>query len=300
VKAALELSFDDVETPVRRAGPVPSLIKWTGSKRSLASQIRPLMPPYRRYFEPFVGGGALLFLAAVPGSIASDIYRPLIELWRLIQCSPDEVVASYRAESDALNEELNGLEIGNLPPRARLPAHFYKVRDRFNRTGSPLDLLFITRTCVNGIVRFNDKGEFNNSFHLSRRGMEPARFERTVRSWQVALRGVEFACQDYAETLGSAEPGDFVYFDPPYAGNKQRYISGLDLSRFFSELEKLNSRGVRWALSFDGRRGERDLIHDVAKSLYKRHLLLASGNSAVRKVLSGPVEAVQESLYLNY
>ena len=54
------------------------------------------------------------------------------------------------------------------------------------------------------------------------------------------------------------------------------------------------------ALSFDGRRGEQSLIHDVPKSIYKRHTLLSSGASAVNKVLNGPVQAVEESLYLNY
>lgn len=301
MKSALKLANDDNEqadTP--EALSIQSLIKWTGSKRSLAPHISRLMPPYRRYFEPFVGGGALLYVAAVPGSVASDIYRPLIELWRLIQRSPGQVVENYRAQSRALNAELDGLDLNNLPPNERLPAYFYEVRDRFNRTNDPLDLNFIMRTCVNGIVRFNGKGEFNNSFHLSRRGMEPARFERVVSSWQRAIEGVDFVCQDYALTLDRAEKGDFVYLDPPYAGNKQRYIGNLDLARFFAALDTLNTKGVKWAVSFDGRRGDRSLVHDIPKSLYKKHMLLSSGNSAVNKVLNGPVEAVEESLYLNY
>jgi len=301
VKSVLKLASDDSEQlDAPETGPVPSLIKWTGSKRSLAPHISRVMPPYRRYFEPFVGGGALLYMVAVPGSVASDIYRPLIELWSLIQTSPDEVIENYRAQSKTVNAELDGLDMNNLPQNERLPAYFYKVRDRFNRTNNPLDLNFIMRTCVNGIVRFNNKGEFNNSFHLSRRGMEPARFEKVVRSWQRAIEGVDFVCQDYAATLDRTEKGDFVYLDPPYAGNKQRYIGDLNLARFFADLEKLNTKEVKWALSFDGRRGDRNLIHDIPKSLYKRHTLLSSGNSAVNKVLNGPVETVEESLYLNY
>lgn len=284
--------------PVTQA--IPSLIKWTGSKRSQAREIVRLMPSYRRYIEPFVGGGALLYAAAVPGSIASDIYRPLIELWLLIQRSPNLVVENYRAQWQAVNDELDGLDKNNLPLNKPLPEYYYQARDRFNRENNPLDLNFLMRTCVNGIVRFNDKGEFNNSFHLSRRGMDPARFKKVVSAWQQVIQGVEFVCQDYAETLDRAVRGDFVYLDPPYAGNKQRYAADLDLDRFFTELDKLNSRGVKWALSFDGRRGEQNLIHDVPKSIYKRHTLLLSGASAVNKVLNGPVQAVEESLYLNY
>ena len=279
---------------------VPSLIKWTGSKRAQVAAITKLMPSYNRYIEPFVGSGALLYAAAVPGSIASDIYCPLIELWELIQQSPARVIENYREQWLAVKDELDGLDMKNIPPNVTLPTYFYQVRHRFNREKNPLDLNFIMRTCVNGIVRFNDKGEFNNSFHLSRRGMIPARFEKVVRDWHQVIQGVEFICQDYEETLERASKGDFVYLDPPYAGNKQRYVSDLDLDRFFSNLDKLNRRGVKWALSFDGLRGEKNLIHDVPKDLYSHHTLLSNGASAVNKVLNGPIEAVEESLYLNY
>ena len=66
--------------PVERLSCVPSLIKWTGSKRSQAAAIARQMPEYERYFEPFLGGGALLYLAARPGSVAGDVYEPLVAL----------------------------------------------------------------------------------------------------------------------------------------------------------------------------------------------------------------------------
>jgi len=265
---------------------IPSLIKWTGSKRSQAEAIRKLMPEYERYFEPFLGGGAMLYLAARPKSVGGDVYSPLIELWKAVQAEPDSVVKDYEDQWTKL--------------QADFPGYFYKVRERFNRQPNPLDLSFLMRTCVNGIVRFNDSGEFNNSFHLSRKGMEPRRFEQTVQAWSERIRGVRFLCQDYEATVAEAHEGDFVYFDPPYAGNHQRYVEDLDIERFFTVLESLNRRGVKWAWSFDGQRGGTDLSHPVPASLYKRRLLLASGNSAVGKVLNGPVEQVEESLYLNY
>lgn len=300
--SAIPLFRDDESNASNRRNPctVPSLIKWTGSKRYQATAIRRLMPTYRRYIEPFVGGGAILYSAAVPGSVAGDVYEPLIELWRFIQREPELVIEDYRTQWTALNDELSQLDLANLPEGDLAPAYFYRVRDRFNRTKSPLDLNFIMRTCVNGIVRFNSNGDFNNSFHLSRRGMEPKRFESVVRSWQEAIQGVNFVCQDYEMTLEDAGVGDFVYLDPPYAGNKQRYADDLALDRFFSVLDKLNNKGVKWALSFDGKRGENVLLHDVPKDLYCRHLLLSSGLSAVNKVLNGPIEAVEESLYLNF
>lgn len=279
---------------------IPSLIKWTGSKRSQASAIAKLMPRYRRYLEPFLGGGALLYVAAVPRSIAGDLYEPLIRLWQLVQTDPYRVVEDYEHKWSVLKRELDGVDIGKLKQGNGIPRYYYAVRKRFNQKKDPLDLNFLMRTCVNGIVRFNDEGHFNNSFHLSRRGMEPRQFRSVVEAWHLVIQGVDFLCQDYSKTLEMAGKGDFVYLDPPYAGNRQRYIKDLDLGDFFAALDSLNRRGVKWALSFDGRRGTKDLVHAVPKSLFKRQLLLTSGNSAVNKVLNGPVEQVQESLYLNY
>jgi len=289
-----------ISTAPRLTRVIPSLIKWTGSKRSQAPVIFGMMPHYRRYFEPFLGGGALLYLAAVPGSVAGDSYEPLIRLWKLIQAEPDNVIADYDRKWTDLKKELDGVDVSKMKRGGGIPKYYYSVRNRFNEKMEPLDLNFLMRTCVNGIVRFNDEGGFNNSFHLSRNGMEPQRFKKVVKSWHSVIHGVEFACQDYSKTVDLADEDDFVYFDPPYAGNRHRYIEGLDLERFFGTLETLNIRRVKWALSFDGRRGSKDLTHSVPKSLYKQKLLLASGNSAVNKVLNGPVEQVEESLYLNY
>lgn len=264
----------------------PSLIKWTGSKRFQAAAIRSLMPVYSRYFEPFLGSGAVLYLAARPKSVAGDIYKPLMDLWELVQNIPQVVIDNYREQWYRLQTDL--------------PEYFYKVRKKFNRDQSPLDLNFLMRTCVNGIVRFNNDGEFNNSFHLSRKGMVPNRYEKTVLAWSVRLRGVKLVCQDYEVTLADARAGDFAYLDPPYAGNNKRYVADLDIDRFNTVLESLNRRGVRWAWSFDGQRGGTDLSHPVPKDLYRRRILLPSGNSAVGRVLNGPIEDVEESLYLNY
>ena len=178
----------------------------------------------------------------------------------------------YAQQWNCLQEELDSLVETKFKRRSGIPEYYYHVRSRFNQEESPLDLNFLMRTCVNGIVRFNDDGEFNNSFHLSRRGMNPERFEKVVQEWHRVVKGVLFVCQDYEATLASAKRGDFVYLDPPYAGNHQRYVESLDLERFFGVLEDLNRRDVKWALSFDGIRGENDLTIDVPSSLFKRQL----------------------------
>ena len=288
-------------TEVKRGANFPVIIKWTGSKRLQAARIVSLMPErYGRYIEPFLGGGSVLYLAATPGAIAGDIYEPLIELWRMIQERPGEVTENYREQWTALNREIDEIKAEGMIGAKGLPEYYYSARERFNRERDPLDLNFLTRTCVNGIIRFNADGHFNNSFHLSRRGMTPDRFQSVVNLWSDAIREVDFVCGDYRETLSSVKSGDFVYLDPPYAASRQRYIQNLNLSAFFETLEYLNRKGVKWALSFDGRRGEKRFVHAVPESLYKRRFSLSNGNSPVGKVLNGPVERVHESLYLNY
>ncbi len=279
---------------------IPSLIKWTGSKRKQAPLIAKEIKSYNRYFEPFLGGGALLFLFAHEGAVASDIYQPLIELWKLIQKEPDKVISDYSNKWNILDVEYKELQLHNVKNVDRLPKTFYDCRDNFNKTHNPLDLNFIMRTCVNGIVRFNGNGEFNNSFHLSRQGMRPEMFEKNVRIWSERIKGIEFQCQSYEETLSYTKTGDFVYLDPPYADSHNRYIKDLDIDNFFNELEKLNKKNVSWALSFDGSRADTNYFSEMPKELYKRKISLSNGNSAVSNILNAKKEEVTESLYLNF
>lgn len=279
---------------------IPSLIKWTGSKRKQAPKIASLIPEYNRYFEPFLGGGAMLFLCAHENAVASDIYKPLIELWKMIQNHPQDVIYDYEKKWNELNIEYKALQQNDVKNVDGLPKTFYESRDSFNKTHNPLDLNFIMRTCVNGIVRFNSNGEFNNSFHLSRQGMKPDQFEKNVLIWHKKIQGVNFQCKDYTEILSETSAGDFVYFDPPYVDSHNRYIQDLDTKKFFLNLDMLNSKNVKWALSFDGHRADTNYFSNIPKELYRRKLSLSNGNSAVNKILNSKKEEVFESLYLNF
>jgi DNA adenine methylase len=266
----------------------PSLIKWTGSKRSQSEDIVKLFPKAKRYIEPFLGGGSILYHATkhYDKCIGNDIYEPLIGLWDLVKSDPYNVCDRYEREWNFLQESF--------------PEHYYKVRSRFNAKKEASDLLFLSRTCTNGIIRFNKAGEFNNSLHLTRRGMQPKRFKAIVFAWFARLANTTFSCGDFEELKKTVTKDDFLYMDPPYLNSKNRYISNLEEQKLFGFLEFLNTTGAKWALSFDGTRGENDLRADIPKELYKTNKLLLSGNSAVRKVLSSTVEVVHESIYTNY
>lgn len=266
---------------------VPSAIRWSGSKRGLAPRLLALVPAkFNRYWEPFLGGGALMHSLGKTGSIGSDIYEPLIAFWLKVRDTPEALADNYARQWRGLQDEGQ--------------AYYYETRKRFNRSQTPEDLSFLTRTCVNGIVRFNSKGEFNSSYHLTRKGMRPPTLRRNLRAWHGRIQGVEFKTMDYLEAVTEAKRGDFMYLDPPYAGVTGWYIDNVDFDQLHERLDELNHRGVRWMLSCDGQRDDRDYANPVPSGLFERELLLPAYTSKLLSVLVGNKEAVSERLYLNY
>jgi DNA adenine methylase len=218
--------------------------------------------------------------------VCGDICGPLINLWKAIQAGPDEMADQYCIRWERLLKE--GSHV------------FYEIRSRFNELHEPADFLFLSRTCVNGLIRFNRDGGFNNSLHITRRGIEPSRLRRILADWSHRLRGIDFRVGDYWETTADIGKGDFIYLDPPYMNTSGRYYGAIDLERFLQYLRWLGRREVKYALSFDGRRGARDYSADIPKDLYRRQIMLPSGNSSFKKVMGRKAEPVLESLYLNY
>ncbi len=263
------------------------MIKWSGSKRSQSAKIKSFFPnTYGTYYEPFLGGGAMLYAITPEKSVCGDICKPLIDLWIEIRNNPEKLADSYRHRWNRLQKE--GYTA------------YYSIRDEFNKNRSPYDLLFLSRTCVNGLIRFNDKGEFNNSLHYSRPGIKPDTLQEIIIDWSNHVQNTEFMATDYFTTTSTAKKGDVVYLDPPYFHTKGRYFGAIDYNRFLEYLEDLNSRGVKYLLSFDGVRGNEDFTVEIPSNLYKRHKLLPSGTSTFKKVIDKQTEEVFESLYLNY
>jgi DNA adenine methylase len=263
------------------------VIKWSGSKRSVARVLAQLFPPAQRFFDPFVGGGAILPYVAAEERVAGDTISELIALWGHIQERPTDVVSEYAKRWERLQSE------GHVA--------FYAIRSDFNERRDPLDLLFLTRTCVNGLIRFNSTGGFNNSLHHTRPGISPKRLFGVVERWSRCIQDVIFQVADYRETLSVARAADLIFLDPPYACNRGRYRpDAFDLQSFFAELERLNRVGAQWMLTFDGRAGERVYEGGVPRELYRHHLGVPTGNSPFTRLMGTALDAVTESVYLNF
>lgn len=269
------------------------IIKWSGSKCSQSTEILKYFPrQIKTYYEPFCGGASML-RALLDSNIkcerfvASDINNDLISLWNLIKSNPDMIAYKYDIYWRYLNKD-NDVD--------RKRRYFEIIRERFNKLREPEDFFFIMRTTTNGMPRYNKNGDFNNSFHLTRNGIEPGRMESILYEWSNLLRekNVEFIHQSYDAI--KPEEGDFVYLDPPYANTKGMYYGSIDNDHLFDFLRGLP---CSWAMSYNGISGDTDNTFDVPSDVFDSHEYIKSGNSSFKRIKESDKDAmVYESLYL--
>lgn len=273
------------------------VIKWSGSKRSQSEEIISYFPKQiNTYYEPFIGGASILYQLLhsdikVNKYICSDINKDLIDLWNMIKDRPNYL-------SDVYEKMWNELNINkNLDQKKQ---YFNIVRKRFNTNRQPEDFLFISRTCVNGKIRYNKKNEFNNSFHVTRKGIEPKKLTKIIKEWSDCLNkyNVQFIYKNIFDIDSkNLNKDDFVYLDPPYAGTKDLYYGSLnDYNKLWNWLRNCN---CKYALSFDGTCGNEDRTYEIPKDIYSKHEYIYSGISGFKKLQDKVVENVKESLYLN-
>jgi DNA adenine methylase len=268
------------------------VIKWTGSKRSQADRILSHFPlEINTYYEPFIGGGSVMFSLLhseikVEKIICSDKNQDLIKLWLSIKNSPDHLIENYK------KMWLEMFSLGNINKRKE---YFYEVRLRFNQERDSADFLFLSRTCTNGLIRYNSKGDFNTSLHFSRDGILPETLSKILLYWskKINKKNVIFIHSDYSVVESNID--DVVYLDPPYANTKGIYYGKIDYNKMW---EWLREQKGRYFLSFDGKRGDTNNTFLVPPDIYSEHLYLKSGRSSFKDLKCQKVEMVEESLYI--
>lgn len=277
------------------------IIKWSGSKRSQCQDILSYFPDdIDTYYEPFCGGCSMLMGLIrsdkkVNRYICSDINSDLINLWKNIKSNPDEVFSVYSQLWNELNKD---------DDKDRKRKFFEEQRDLYNKNHDPNVFFFIMRTTTNGMPRYNSKGEFNNSFHITRNGIEPDRLYPILTDWHNKLveKDVQFIADSYENVLINLNENDFIYMDPPYFNTKGMYMKNtINFKDFFKFIGNLSENNIKYALSFDGKSGKTDNTYDLPKECYKQHLFIKSGNSSFKRTIGKDKHAiVYESLYLNF
>ena len=275
-------------------------LKWAGGKSQLLAVLGSHFPSnFGTYFEPFLGGGAVFFHLFNSGrlgrAVLSDSNRDLINCYVVVRDAPDKLLT----------------RLGELQKHAKNKRYYYGARKRFNeiklRTAEDVSiekaslLLYLNKTCYNGLYRVNRKGEFNVPWGDYK---NPHIFnDRNLKEVSMVLnrRGIEIRCQDYTKVLDEAYENDFIYFDPPYqpvseTANFTSYTPDSftqgDQERLAKVFRALASKGCFVMLSNSPK----------ARHLYEEHgyhIETVRASRAISSVGSkrGPIE---ELLIMNY
>ncbi len=272
----------------------PHPIPYQGSKRHIAKYILPFFPrEIDTLIEPFAGSAAVSIAAACYGKVSrfhlNDLNRPLTVLWHEIINDPKGIANGYKR----LWEKQQGSE-----------RQFYdEVRDEFNRTRQPDDLLYLLARCVKASVRYNSKGEFNQSPDNRRLGRNPEQMSQDMFAVSNLLRGrVTITSKDYREVLKVATTHDLVYMDPPYQGvsssGDPRYYTGIDFDDFMRVLKDLTRRRIPFILSYDGRTGKKSYGQELPAEFGLQRVEVVAGRSTQSTLLGG-TDITYESVYLS-
>ncbi|NLF68008.1 MAG: DNA adenine methylase [Candidatus Anammoximicrobium sp.] len=273
---------------------VPQPIPYQGSKRQIAPVLLKYFPEkIYRLVEPFAGSAAISIAVATRHRAKrfwlNDAHAPLIRLWRQIIDSPTELAGAY--------EELWHNQLG------KEREFFDEVRRRFNQSHDSADFLYLLARCVKAAIRYNSNGEFNNTPDNRRRGARPAEMRRRIECASALLRGrTELSSLDYREVLAKCTSRDMVYMDPPYQGvcgnRDQRYLPAFAHGEFCDALQRLNARGIMFAVSYDGRTGDKAYGEPMPDCLNLRHFEIRAGRST-QATLLGRDDITYESFYLS-
>lgn len=273
---------------------MPHPFPYQGSKRNIAKFILPHFPSdVRRLYEPFCGAGAVSIAAAAHGLAKNfalnDLNEPLISLWAEILENPQDLCDKY--EKQWLEQH---------PDRK---AYFFKVRDEFNESHSPYQLLYLLARIVKGAVRYSSDGLFNQSADNRRSGMKPNTMRQNIFGVSALLsKKTKITALDFRKAVKNAKEDDLIYMDPPYQGTSftrdHRYFNGLPYDDFVEALSLMNDRKLSYIISYDGITGEKTHGKLLPSFLELKHLHIYAGRSSQATLLGNSHETV-ESLYLS-
>lgn len=247
---------------------VSPVLKWVGGKRQLIKDILRVLPDdvisgNVKYYEPFIGGGALFFHLQPQKALINDTNKELVNLYRVIKNNPEELIQDLHRHR---NE----------------PDYYYEIR-KLDRTAEDFSCLsdvqkasrtiYLNKTCYNGLYRVNREGQYNTPF--GRYKNPDLVNEKRIKAVSDYLNSAEIQIlnSDFEESLAGIESASFVYLDPPYdpvslSANFTSYArGGFDRSeqvRLKQLCDRLTESGVRFLLS----NSATDFIRDLYKDYY--------------------------------
>jgi len=272
---------------------IQPFLKWAGGKRQLLPEIRHYLPKLKddyTYFEPFLGAGAVLFDLQPKKAIVNDINNELINCYEVIKNNLEELLKDIEKHK---NQE----------------TYFYQIRE-FDRKPEYENLsniekasriIFLNKTCFNGLFRVNSQGQFNAPFGNYKNPTIADEIVLTAINKYLNNNEIIIKNGDFKNSLETAKKGDFVYFDPPYDPiSETSSFTGYNLNQFYKDDQKrlkdvvddLNKRGCKIMLS--------NSATEFIRDLYEGYEIKSV--SANRNINSDPLKRgkIEEFLILNY
>lgn len=226
-------------------------IKWAGGKTQLLNIITENLPDsYNNYYEPFIGGGAVLLSVKPEKALINDINEQLINLYIQIRDSVDDV----------LNK------INNLDSVPCTKEFYYSIREQYNQiilsgekdAQAAALMIWLNKHCFNGLYRVNSKGLFNVPFNNRVKGKSVDESNIRAISDYLNQAKVNITCMDFEDACTTVSAGDFVYFDSPYVPESETayftdYAKGgfslEDHKRLSKLFKRLDEKGAKIMLS---------------------------------------------------
>ncbi len=273
-------------------------LKWAGGKRQLLPEIKKNLPKNltkASYFEPFLGGGALLFELQPKKAIVNDSNSELINCYQVIKNSVEELIELLKVHK-ALNCQEYYYEQREID-RSR------KEYSKFSKVEKAARIIYLNKTCYNGLFRVNSKGYFNVPFgRYKNPNILDEAVLRAVNNY-LNKNEITFLNTDFEAAVKDAKKGDFIYFDPPYDPvSDTASFTGYDLNGFNKDEQKrlkqvfdqLSAKGCNVMLS----NSATDFILELYQD-YKENLKIVS---ATRSINSNAFKRgkIDEVLILNY
>jgi DNA adenine methylase len=226
------------------------LLKWAGGKRQVLPAIRPIIPPsFKRYLEPFLGGGAVFFDLLPKRVIINDLNAELMSMYRVVRDNPSEL-------------------IGLLSSMANTSNSYYEIRswdrnpdylESFSSIERAARTIYLNRTGYNGLYRVNARNQYNVPFGKYRNPKVCDSELILMMSNYLSSRNIKITSEDFRQNISRASEGDFLYVDPPYApldnanSTFTNYTAGgfsqQDLVDLKDSLDVASKKGACWILS---------------------------------------------------
>ena len=243
-------------------------VKWVGGKTQLLPELTSRIPSnFSRYFEPFIGGGALFFHYSPEQSTLIDINEELTNAYRVIKYQTEELITDLKRH---IHEKDYYYQIRNVDRSSE-----YKLWSDVRRASR---LIYLNKTCFNGLYRVNSKGKFNTPMGSYKNPKIVD--EVNLRACSKALASAEIINGSFLEVEEKVQGDDFVYFDPPYAPlNATSNFTGYSQKGFDNQMQldlrnlcdRLDKKGVRFMVS----NSNAPLILDLYRD-YKIELVYAT------------------------